>query len=319
MVSIPRFRLVGFAAAAALALIVCFAPAASQASSGKSSVAQVRSELREARAALDRIWNDSDEDFGDDPGDDVGDDPGDDGDDPGDDGDDPGDDGDDGEDFADVNLDAVQENLAHTAAARELAAKLKPKDRRAGALIAVNDQADENVFEYADDIGWVEEDEQPAFVDALNASLRLRANVISTLVSQGPKLSAPVRAKALASISAALSDGDPEVLLDTLAEEEGWGATEPVKQTVVGPLADLLDGTDTVTSSLRDLGAELPSKERGDVRDAADEIGEALTSLPDYVDELFGDMQDYDDPDAGTAAFCGYVSALPLPAPAACA
>jgi hypothetical protein len=313
MVSIPRFKLVGFAAAAALAIIVCLAPAASQA----SSLGQVRSELREARAALDRIWNDSGGDFGDDPADEADDpgaevDPPDDGDDPGDDPIDPGD------DLADVNLDAVQDNLAHTAKARELAGKLKPKDRRAGALVAVNDQADENVFEYADDIGWVDEDEQPAFVDALQASLALRSGVISTLVGQGAKLSESVRAKALESVSAALSDGDPEVLLDTLAEEQGWGATEPVKQTVVGPLADLLDGTDAVISNLRDLGARLPSSERGDVRDAADQIDESLTGLPEYVDGLFDEMQDYDDPASGIGAFCGYVSALPLPTPTAC-
>jgi hypothetical protein len=278
------FRTLLAAVAVALASLAFGAgPASAATGSQRASLSQVRSELHEASAALDQIW-----------GDDTGD------------------------DFADVNLDAVASNLEHTAAARQLAQKVKPRKNRGVAMTAVVQQADDNVFEYADDIGWVDPDEQPTFVDALDQSLDVRSGLIDSLVAQAPKQSASARAKTLKAISDALSDGDPEVLLDTLAEEDGYGATFDVKQTVVAPLAKMLDDSRAVATDIGDLGSSLSSSERRDATDAVDAIDGELNGLPDYVDELFGDMQDYDDPDAGASAFCGYVAQLPLPTPDAC-
>jgi hypothetical protein len=310
------FRTLIAAVAVALASLAFGAgPASASNGSQGASLSQVRSELREASAALDQIWGDDSDDFGDDDPADDADDPF--GDDPVDDPtDDPADDPDD--DFADVNLDAVASNLDHTATARQLAQKVKPRKNRAVALTAVAQQADDNVFEYADDIGWVDPDEQPTFVDALDQSLDARSALIGSLVSQAPKQAASARAKTLKAISDALSDGDPEVLLDTLAEEDGYGATYDVKQTVVAPLASMLNDSRDVAGDIRDLGASLPASERRDPRDAVDAIDAELDGLPDYVDELFGDMEDYDDPAGGASAFCGYVAQLPLPTPDAC-
>lgn len=291
------------------ALAFAVAPASASPSSQSAGLAQVRAELREASAALDRIWGDDsadsvDEDLSDD--DDLADDPD----------DDFSDDSDDG--FDSVDLDAVAANLQHTANARQLAQKLKPRKLRPVALVAVAEQADENVFEYADDIAWVEATQQPIFVDALDASLNVRSAMIGSLISAAPKQAASARGNALGAIADALSDGDPEVLLDTLAEEDGYGATPEVKQTVVPVLAAMLDDAREVAADLDDLGSSLPRSERRNVRRAADAIAAELDGLPDYVDELFVDFEDYDDPAAGAAAFCGYLAGLPLPTPAAC-
>lgn len=307
MTSIFRSLLAALAATV-FALVFAAVPASASSSSSAAaavSLNDVRSELRQASDALDQIW-------GDDSGDDLGDDDfGD------DDTDDPDGDFDD-TDFAAVNLDAVAANLEHTAAARLLAQKVKKGKNRSLALIAVTDQADDNVFEYADDIGWVDASEQPTFVDALRQSVGVRGGAISALVAQAPKQTASTRGKLLDAIGDDLSDGDPEILLDTLAEEDGYGATPEVKDTVVPVLAGLLDDTDKVAADLRDLGDSLPSSERGAPRDAVDAIESAQDDLPDYVDELFVDFVDFDDPAAGAAAFCGYLAQLPLPMPDAC-
>lgn len=296
------------ALAAAVLALVFAGPASASAGSGSSGVSinQVRGELRQASDALDRIWgDDSSDDTGDDCDDDTCDDPA----------DDPSD------DFTDdsgVDLSAVADNLEHTAAARQLAQKVKKGKNRALAMIAVTDQADDNVFEYADDIGWVDADQQATFVDALNQSLGVRGSSVSALIAMASKQTTSTRAKLLATIGDDLSDGDPEVLLDTLAEEDGYGATFEVKDTVAPILAGMIDDTDTVAGNLDDLGKSLPSSERRDVADAVDSLQGQIDDLPDYVDDLFTDFSDYDDPAAGQAAFCGYLAQEPLPKPDAC-
>jgi hypothetical protein len=297
------------ALAAALLALIFAGPAAASAGSGSPAVSlsQVRDELRQASDALDRIWGDdsSDDDPGDDCDDDTCDDPA----------DDPGD------DFSDdsgVDMSAVADNLEHTAAAKQLAQKVKKGKNRAVAMIAVTDQADDNVFEYADDIGWVDPDEQPTFVDALNQSLSIRGGSVSALISMAAKQTESTRSKLLATVGDDLSDGDPEVLLDTLAEEDGYGATFAVKDTVAPILADMIDDTGKVAGDLGELGKSLPSSERRDVTDAVDSLQGQVDDLPDYVDDLFTDFSDYDDPAAGQAAFCGYLAQEPLRKPDAC-
>jgi hypothetical protein len=301
---------IALAAATLAALVLAVAPASASPSSQSAGLAQVRAELKEASAALGQIWGDDygdDDDLGDDFDDDLEDVLGDD-----------FDDDDISDESESVNLDAVAANLQHTAAARQLASKLKPRKIRPAALLAVAEQADENVYEYADDIGWVEAQEQPTFVDALGQSLDVRSAMIGGLVSAAPKQAASARGKSLKTIGDLLSDGDPEVLLDTLAEEDGYGATPEVKQAVVPVLASMLNGARKTADDIRDVGSSLSGNERRVPRDAAGAIDSELDGLPDYVDELFADLEDYDDPAAGAAAFCGYLAQLPLPTPSAC-
>ncbi len=148
------------------------------------------------------------------------------------------------DDSESVDLDAVAANLQHTAAARQLASKLKPRKIRPVALLAVAEQADENVFEYADDIGWVEPPSSRPSSTRSTKSLDVRSAMIGALISAAPKQAESARGKSLKTIADLLSDGDPEVLLDTLAEEDGYGATPEVKQTVVPVLAGMLDDAD---------------------------------------------------------------------------
>jgi len=308
---------IALAATALAALIFAVAPATASPASQSAGLAQVRAELKEASAALGQIWgedyedddfsDDEDDDFSEDLDDDLGDVLGDD-----------FDDDDVSDDSESVDLNAVAANLQHTATARQLASKLKPRKLRPVALLAVAEQADENVFEYADDIGWVEAQEQPTFVDALAKSLDVRSAMIGGLISAAPKQAESARGKSLKTVADLLSDGDAEVLLDTLAEEDGYGATPAVKQTVVPVLAGMLDGAGKTAAKIRDLGSALRGNERRDPRNAAGAIQSELDGLPDYVDELFTDMEDYDDPAAGVAAFCGYLAGLPLPTPSAC-
>lgn len=308
---------IALAAATLAALILAVAPASASPSSQSAALAQVRAELKEASTALRQIWgeddsdddfsDDSDEDFVDDLDEELGDALGDDFDD---------DDVSDGSES--VNLGAVAANLEHTAAARQLASSLRPRKLRPAALLAVAGQADENVFEYADDIGWVEPEEQATFVNALDTSLDVRSAMVSALVAAAPKQSGSARGKSLKAIADALSDGDTEILLDTLAEEDGYGATGESKQAVVPMLAQMITGGHKVADDLRDLGATLPGSEKRNARSAADTIESELDGLPAYVDELFEDFEDFDDPAAGAAAFCGYLAGLPLPTPAAC-
>ncbi len=299
------------AALAATLLALLFAgPASASGGSGSSAVSlnQVRGELRQASDALDRIWGDDSSDDADDDttcDDDTCDDPA----------DDPADDVSDG---SGIDLTAVADNLAHTAAAKQLAGKVKKGKNRALAMIAVTDQADDNVFEYADDIGWVDSDQQATFVDALNQSLAVRGGSVSALIAMAAKQTESIRSKLLETIGDDLSDGDPEVLLDTLAEEDGYGATFAVKDTVAPILAGMIDDTDRVAGDLGELGRSLPSSERRGAAGAVDALQTQIADLPDYVDELFGDFADYDDPAAGQAAFCGYLAQEPLPKPDAC-
>jgi hypothetical protein len=273
------------------------------------SLNQVKAELRQASDALDRIW-------GDDESDDVGDGTGDD--DLGDEDPAEGPDDDFSDDDSGVDLTAVADNLEHTAAARQLAQKVRKGKNRTFALIAVTNQADDNVFEYADDIGWADPDQQPTFVDALTQSLGVRGTAVAAMIATAAKQTESTRSKLLNTIGDDLSDGDPEVLLDTLAEEDGYGATAAVKDTVAPILAALINDTGDVADDLTDLGKSLPSSERRDVANAAGSLQDQLDSLPDYVDELFADFSDYDDPAAGQAAFCGYLAQEPLPKPDAC-
>jgi hypothetical protein len=293
---------------AAILGLVFAGPADASTGSKSITINQVRGELRQASDALDRIWgDDSSDDLGDDgtgddgSGDDVPDDP-----------------SDDFSDDSGVDLTAVADNLEHTAAAKQLAQKVKKGKNRAFALIAVTDQADDNVFEYADDIGWVDPDEQPTFVDALTQSLTVRGSAVNAMISTAAKQTVSTRSKLLATIGDDLSDGDPEVLLDTLAEEDGYGATFPVKDTVAPILAGMIDDTDKVAANLNALSDKLASSERKDVRDAVDSLNGQVDDLPDYVNDLFGDFEDYDDPAAGQASFCGYLAQEPLPKPDAC-
>jgi hypothetical protein len=83
-------------------------------------------------------------------------------------------------------------------------------------------------------------------------------------------------------------------------------------------LAAMIGDDGKVAGNLRDLGSSLSGSERRAARDAAEAIESELDALPDYVDELFADFEDFDDPAAGKAAFCGYLAELPLPTPAAC-
>jgi hypothetical protein len=302
-------------------------------SKGGVKLEQVRAELREASAALDRIWgdeSDDSEDFEDEDEftDDVDDELGDDLDELGEDLDELDVDAlDETEDVIDefedessetIELAAIAANLQHTANARQLAAKVRPRKNRPAALIAVFTQADENVYEYADGIGWVEPSDQTTFVEALRTSLALRDGLIRSLLAAAPKQDASPRVKSLKAISGALTDGDAEILLDTLAEEDGYGATREVKQTVVPVLADLITGTDRVAADLRKLGTALRSQERRTAKDIAGSVAGEVEDLPRYVEGLFRDFADYDDPDAAAAEFCGYLAGLPLPVASAC-
>jgi hypothetical protein len=306
------------AATALAALLFAVAPATASPASQSAALAQVRAELKEASAALGQIWGDDYEDddfseddfvdeFGDDFDDDLEDVVGDD-----------FDDDDVSDDSESVDFAAIAANLQHTATARQVASKLRPRKLRPVALLAVAEQSDENVYEYADGIGWVEGQEQPTFLDGLDKSLEVRSAMIGGLISAAPKQAASARGKSLRTVGDLLSDGDSEILLDTLAEEDGYGATPEVKDSVVVVLAGLLNGAQETAADIRDLGSELRGNERRDPRDAAGAIESELKGLPDYVDELLSDMEDYDDPAAGTAAFCGYLAGLPLPTPAAC-
>ncbi len=308
-----RLELAGFAFAAVI-LVVLLALLVVPGSADARKQAQVRSELRQAAGALKLVWQDGDESATEEDDDYVteGDDPADD-----DDGEDfdEGDDDSDADDAVTVDLEAIAANLSHTQRAQQLASKLAGS-ARVRALVAVGDQADENLFEYADDVAWVSGDLQPSFVAALDASAELRSSTIDKLLKRAERLAKASRAKMLASVSDALADGDPELLLELLAEEAD--VTPASKADLVGSLQAIIDDTDGVVAVLGGLSTKVPKAERGDVRAALTAIDDELDSLPDWVDELVSDMEDYDDPAAARASFCALVSGLSLPASQAC-
>ena len=304
-----RLELAGFAFAAVI-LVVLLALLVVPGSADARKQAQVRSELRQAAGALKLVWQDGDESATEEDDDYVteGDDPADD-----DDGEDfdEGDDDSDADDAVTVDLEAIAANLSHTQRAQQLASKLAGS-ARVRALVAVGDQADENLFEYADDVAWVSGDLQPSFVAALDASAELRSSTIDKLLKRAERLAKASRAKMLASVSDALADGDPDLLLELLAEEADVTAREQGRS---GRLA----AGDHRRHRRRGrrpwrLSTKVPKAERGDVRAALTAIDDELDSLPDWVDELVSDMEDYDDPAAARASFCALVSGLPLPA-----
>ena len=250
------------------------------ASTGSSN--RVRAELRQADEALGHVWQEAGDD----------------------------------EDAEDIyDLDAVAANLAHTEAARQLAMKVRRS--RATMLADVNDQADENVYEYADDASWAPAEQQPALAAALLTSASLRSSVTAAMLVKAEKLTPGVRASVLRSITDALSDGDPDILLEALSEEDG--ATEATTATLVETLKKILADSHGTLDDLERLSRGLDRAERDKVDRAIGEIEDSLDELPDWVDELIADIADYaDDPEAAAQSFCGLLASLPLPAPTAC-
>jgi hypothetical protein len=312
MTGVFRFGSRGLAGTVAILLALLGAAGVAEA----SPRAQVRSELRQAGDALKLVWQQSGDSAAED-GDDAAeiDDPGDVDESEPDPGDDEVDAADGGDDSVLVDLDAMAANLAHTQRARALASKLK-RPARARALAAVGRQADENLFEYADDVAWVPASLQPDFVAALEASSELRSATIEATLKRAQTLPKRSRAKLLRSLTDALTDGDPELLLELLADEEDVVA--PTKTALAGSLRAMLDQTDAVRASLRRLSGEVSRRDRGDVRAAITAIDLALADLPGSIDALLTEIADYDDPAAAATSFCALVASVSLPIPAAC-
>ncbi len=243
---------------------------------------RVRAELRQADEALGHVWVEAADD----------------------------------EDADDTyDLGAVAANLAHTEAARRLA--IKHRRSRATLLAAVNDQADENVYEYADDAAWAPPEQQGVLAQALATSASVRASVTAAMLFRADRLGRGARATVLRSVTDALSDGDPDLLLEGLAEEDG--ATDATKAALAGTLAVILADSEDTLDGLDQLSARLERAERARVRGAIEAIALSLDELPGWVDELLAEIaDDATDPEALAGSFCALVAAIPLPTPSAC-
>ena len=262
-------------------LLATFLSAAPVASASPGAGA-VKAELHLADQALGQVWRESDDEDADDT----------------------------------YDVEAAAANLAHTEAARQLAMKAAARDR-AKLLAAVNDQADENVLEYADDVYWAPAGQQPAFADALERSVAVRSAVTGAMLAKADKLTPGARGAVLRSIGDALSDGDPDTLLEALSDPEGM---EPATQaSVAATLGAVLAGTGVTLDELDRLSGRLAKRDRAKVLATIDEIRESVDELPGWIDELLTDIADFaDDPQAATASFCAVLAALPLPAADAC-
>jgi hypothetical protein len=246
-----------------------------------SSNGRVKAELRLADDALGQVWQEAD----------------------------------DGDAEDTYDLDAVAANLAHTEAAHELA--LKDRRSRATLLASVNSQADENVYEYADDAWWAPVEQQPALAAALTTSVSLRSSATGAMLVRAEKLTPGARAAVLRSITDAFSDGDPDAVLEALSDPEG--VTDATQGSLAATLATILADTDRTVADLERLAAKLDRSERDKVRRAIEEIDDSMAGLGDWIDELLVDIGDFaDDPDAAMQAFCAVLAGLPLPAPSAC-
>ena len=277
MARITGYRLLG-GLSVVLAIFLSMSSLAAASAGGN----RVKAELRQADEALGQVWQEASDEDADDT----------------------------------YDLDAVAANLAHTEAARQLAVKLSSPDRPK-MLAAVNDQADDNVYEYADDAYWAPVDQQPAFADALARSVAVRSAVTGAMLVKADKLPPGIRAAVLRSIGDALSDGDPDTLLETLSDPEGM---DPATQSALAAaLGTILADTDGTLDELQRLSGRLSKRDRGKVLDTIEQIQDSLDELPGWIDELLADLQDFaDDPVAATAAFCSVLTGLPLPAPSAC-
>jgi hypothetical protein len=212
-----------------------------------------------------------------------------------------------------IDADAIAANLSHTQAARDLAMDLAGKDR-ARALVAVVAQADDNLFEYAADVGWVYGAEQTSLAEALDTSLSLRSGLIGSQLRKAGKLTKKDRAKVLRSATDALTDEDPDLMLETLADEEILG--RPIADRLATTTAAMLDASG---AAIRTLTGLADRADRGPFAKAAASIERSLGSLPGLAGELLADMEDYEDPEASRAAFCELLASLPLERPSACA
>jgi hypothetical protein len=242
---------------------------------------RVKAELRLADEALGQVWRESDDEDADDT----------------------------------YDLGAVAANLAHTEAAHQLA--LTDRRTRAASLAAVNTQADENAYEYADDAWWAPAEQQPALAAALATSLSLRSSVTDAMLVKAEKLTPGARGAVVRSITDALSDGDAKALLEAISDPEG--VADATQASFVAALAAVLADTDRTVSDLGRLAVKLDRSERDKVRRAIEEIDGSIAELPEWIDELLVDIAGFaDDPDAATQAFCAVLARLPFPRPAAC-
>jgi len=275
-------RITGYRLLGGLSVVLAIFLSMSSVAAASTGGNRVKAELRQADEALGHVWQEAEDEDADDT----------------------------------YDLDAVAANLAHTEAARQLAVRLSSPDR-AKMLAAVNDQADDNVYEYADDAYWAPVDQQPTFADALARSVAVRSAVTGAMLVKADKLPPGIRAAVLRSIGDALSDGDPDTLLETLSDPEGM---DPAAQgALAATLGTILADTDGTLGELQRLADRLSKRDRGKVLDTIEEIQDSLDELPDWVDELLADIADFaDDPVAATAAFCTVLAGLPLPTPDAC-
>jgi hypothetical protein len=275
-------RITGYRLLGGLSVVLAIFLSMSSVAAASTGGNRVKAELRQADEALGNVWQEAEDEDADDT----------------------------------YDLGAVAANLAHTEAARQLAVKLTSPDR-AKVLAAVNDQADDNVYEYADDAYWAPVDQQPAFADALAQSVAVRSAVTGAILVKAEKLAPGIRAAVLRSVGDALSDGDPDTLLESLSDPEGMDAA--TQGALVSTLGRILADTDETLGELQRLAGRLPKRDRGKVLDTIEEIQDSLDELPDWVDELLADIADFaDDPGAATAAFCAVLAGLPLPAPSVC-
>jgi hypothetical protein len=179
-------------------------------------------------------------------------------------------------------------NAAHTEQAR-VAARALPKPKlRARALVQVGWQYEDNLYGYLDEISWVDDDIQPALFEAFALNLAARDRIVDWLVDALGKLRGSARTRTLDAIADLESDGDLEWMVETTLDMD---ILDQIKAQVGGELDDSIAHMRAVIDRL-EAQAGARGKSRGSLEHAAGRISAELDDLPDVIDELVGDVLD---------------------------
>lgn len=204
--------------------------------------------------------------------------------------------------------------------AEVMARAIDGRRARARAMRALGTSADDALDRFADVLDQLPAHTQPVVADAIGSSAELREHVIRALARLAEHLPEPARTAVLDAITAFLSDGDVEALVDALTSDD---VITPIKQIVLGHLEMITGHLEGVFERLDGLSATLPAPAREPFAIAIAAVQEQLQGISEMIGGILGslpigdlgggDLPGIALPGGITGGLCDLIGGLPLP------
>jgi hypothetical protein len=180
-------------------------------------------------------------------------------------------------------------NAEHTERARLAARALGQPKQRARGLARVAWQYQENLSEYLDEISWVDGGAQGTLFTAFADNLAARDRTVDWLVRALPKLHGAAGGQTLHAIADLESDGDLEWMVESTLDMD---IDDQIKTLIGGRLDGSVRHMRAVIDRLEALADGMPAAARGPIANAVDEISAELDGLPEAIKGLVADVLD---------------------------